>query len=101
MHGSLRGTIAPDAGRVPDRALKQGIAAFIFVTTWAAAILKPSILGLIEMLAGPVIAAILYLMPMYAVYKVPALRRYRRQLSNIFVIVAGVVTISAIFYGLF
>lgn len=101
MHGILRGTIAPDAGRVPDRALKQGIAAFIFVTTWAAAILNPSILGLIEMLAGPVIAAILYLMPMYAIYKVPALRQYRRQLSNIFVIVAGVVTISAIFYGLF
>ena len=101
LHGILRGTVARDAVAVPDRTLKQGIAAFIFFTTWGAAILNPSILGLIEMLAGPVIAAILYLMPMYAVYKVPALKRYRHQISNIFIIAAGLVTISAIFYGFF
>lgn len=99
LHGILRGTVAKDPAKVSDRAIMRGIAAFIFFTTWGAAILNPSILGLIEMLAGPVIAAILYLMPMYAIYKVPALAKYRRQLSNVFVIIAGVVTISAIFYS--
>ncbi|MBK4216613.1 HAAAP family serine/threonine permease [Paracoccus caeni] len=101
MQSILRGTVMPDPSKVSDRKMKQGIAVFIFFTTWGAAILNPSILGLIEMLAGPVIAAILYLMPMYAIYKVPALAKYRHQLSNIFVIIAGVVTISAIFYSFF
>ena len=46
------------------------------------------------------IAAILYLMPMYAIHKVPALARYRGQLSNVFVTLMGIVAISAIFYGI-
>jgi serine transporter len=56
---------------------------------------------MIEALGGPVIAAILYLMPMYAVYKVPALKAYRGRLSNIFVIVAGLMSMTAIFYSFF
>ncbi len=100
LHGILRSTVMPDPVKMPDRRLKQGIAVFIFLTTWAAAILNPSILGLIETLAGPVIAAILYLMPMYAIHKIPALHRYRGQLSNIFVVIAGLATIGALFYSL-
>lgn len=84
-----------------DKTMYRFIALFIFLTTWAVAILNPSILGLIEMLGGPVIAAILYLMPMYAISKVPALAQYRGQLSNIFVTISGLVAISAIFFGFF
>lgn len=51
------------------------------------------------MLAGPVIAAVLYLMPMYAVHTVPALRQYRGRLSNVFVTVAGVVAVGGILLG--
>lgn len=90
-------SIAPHANR---KAVKTGVTAFLFLTTWLAAILNPSILGLIESLSGPVIAAILYLMPMYAIYKVPRLEPYRKQLSNIFVIVMGLVAISGIFFTL-
>lgn len=84
-----------------DKTVYQVIALFIFLTTWAVAVLNPSILGLIETLGGPVIAAILYLMPMYAISKVPALAQYKGRLSNIFVTISGLVAISAIFYGLF
>ena len=77
------------------------MALFIFLTTWAVAVLNPSILGLIETLAGPVIAAILYLMPMYAIHKVPALARYRGAASNVFVTISGLIAMSAILYGLF
>ena len=40
-------------------------------------------------------------MPMYAIHKVPALARYRGAASNVFVTVAGLITMSAILYGLF
>ena len=77
------------------------MAAFIFLTTWAAAIINPEILALIESLSGPVIASILYLMPMYAIYKVEALRPYRKQASNIFVIIAGLVAVGGVTFSLF
>ncbi|MGB5143094.1 MULTISPECIES: aromatic amino acid transport family protein [Shewanella] len=87
--------------RCSDKGLNRGIQLFMFLTVWGAAIANPSILTMIEALGGPVIAAILYLMPMYAVYKVPALKAYRGRLSNIFVIVAGLMSMTAIFYSFF
>ncbi|VEA10942.1 serine transporter [Salmonella enterica subsp. enterica] len=42
----------------------------MLVTTWIVATLNPSILGMIETLGGPIIAMILFLMPMYAIQKV-------------------------------
>ena len=91
-------SFAPNANK---KTVKVAVAAFIGITTWLAAIVNPSILGLIESLSGPVIAAILYLMPMYAIYKVPRLAPYRKQASNIFVIVMGLIAISGIFFKLF
>ncbi|ASK28109.1 SLC5/6 family protein [Neisseria chenwenguii] len=85
----------------PER-FKKYTAAFFFLTVWLTAALNPSILGFIESLGGPVIAVILFIMPVYAVYKVPALQKYRKQVfSNTFVIVTGLFAISAILYGFF
>lgn len=89
-----------DGSRVSDKNLNIAIAVFIFLTTWLAAILNPSILSLIESIAGPIIAIILYLMPMYAIRKLPALEPYRGKLPNVFVTVAGLVAVSGIIYGL-
>ncbi|MEJ4100123.1 HAAAP family serine/threonine permease [Corynebacterium mastitidis] len=83
---------------LPARPLTLGVYAFIFLTTWLAAIVNPSVLDLIETLSGPVIAALLYLMPMYAISKVPALAPYRGQASNVFIVVSGLVAISAIVF---
>ena len=98
--GIVRSTVDPKGTKISDRALKTAVAVFIFVTTWLVAILNPSILSLIESLAGPVIAVILYLMPMYAIRKLPALEPYRGRISNVFVTVAGLVAVSGIIYGL-
>lgn len=87
-------TIAPQK-------LNRLTALFMLLTTWLVATLNPSILGMIETLGGPVIAMILFLMPMYAIQKVPAMRRYSGQISNLFVAAMGLVAISAIFYSLF
>ena len=81
--------------------LNKITALFMLLTTWAVATLNPSILGMIETLGGPVIAMILFLMPMYAIQKVPAMRKYSGHVSNVFVVIMGLIAISAIFYSLY
>ncbi|WP_141670912.1 serine/threonine transporter [Gilliamella sp. wkB178] len=73
---------------------------FMFVTAWGIATLNPSILGLIESLGGPILAVILFLMPMYAIHKLPALAKYRGKLSNVFIVIMGLIAISAAIYNL-
>lgn len=73
---------------------------FIVVSCWITATLNPNILTMIETLAGPIIAVILFLMPMYAIIRVPAMKPYQRPLSNAFVALAGLIALSAILFGL-
>ncbi|MHC6225744.1 serine/threonine transporter [Pseudomonas sp. X10] len=83
----------------PAKRLERLTALFMVVTCWVVATLNPSILGLIEGLGGPIIACLLFLMPMYAVRKVPSLRQYSGKLSNVFVVLIGLITLSAILYS--
>ncbi|MGL5006331.1 MAG: serine/threonine transporter [Plesiomonas sp.] len=85
---------------VQTTTLNRITAIFILLTTWGIATLNPSILHIIEMLGGPVIALLLFIMPMYAVRKVPAMKKYAGSPSNIFVTLIGCIAISAIFYTL-
>lgn len=96
----LRGLLNKRANSTPGKAQDRVVAVSMAVVCWAVATLNPSILGMIETLGGPVIAAILFLMPMYAIRRVPALRRYAGQWSNLFVVVVGLVSISALVYSL-
>lgn len=75
-------------------------ALFFLITLWVVAIISPSILGLIESLGGLIIAMILFIMPMYAIRKVPAMKRFQGKFSNIFVVVMGLIAISNIIYNL-
>ncbi|AUX92918.1 HAAAP family serine/threonine permease [Mixta gaviniae] len=83
-----------------ENKLNRLTALFMLLTTWLVATWNPSILGMIETLGGPIIAVLLFLMPMYAINKVPAMRRYSGALSNIFVVVIGLISISAIVWSL-
>lgn len=85
---------------IGEQKLNRFTALFMLITSWLVATLNPSILGIIETLGGPVIAMILFLMPMYAIRKIPAMQPYRGQLSNVFVALAGLVAISAILWSL-
>jgi serine transporter len=96
----LKGLVVKTGRRPSQRALDRLTAGFMLVVCWMVATLNPSILGMIETLGGPVIAALLFLMPMYAVRKVPAMRRYAGKLSNVFVVVIGLISISALVYSL-
>ncbi len=75
-------------------------ALFIIFTTWAVATLNPSILGMIETLCGPIIALLLFIMPTYAVYKVPTLRQHLKEKSTLFTLLIGFTALSAIIYGM-
>src|SRR5476649_560609 len=80
--------------------LNRYTAIFMLLTTWLVATLNPSILGMIENIGGPIIAMLLFLMPMYAIRKVPAMRKYSGHISNVFVVVMGLIAMSAIVYTL-
>ncbi|AZD27744.1 serine/threonine transporter [Pseudomonas chlororaphis] len=82
-----------------SRWLERCTALFMVLTCWAVATFNPSILGMIETLGGPVIACLLFLMPMYAIRRVPSLRQYSGQLSNLFVVLIGLIALSAIIYS--
>ncbi|WP_428468751.1 aromatic amino acid transport family protein [Photobacterium minamisatsumaniensis] len=73
---------------------------FMFMSIWGAAIANPSILGMMEAFSGPVIAMILFVMPMLAIFKVQSLTHYRRHISTYFILVMGLLAVSAIVYNL-
>lgn len=79
--------------------LERSTALFMVLTCWAVATFNPSILGMIETMGGPIIACLLFLMPMYAIRRVPSLRQYSGQLSNVFVVVIGLIALSAIVFS--
>ncbi|AUG06033.1 serine/threonine transporter [Pseudomonas sp. S09G 359] len=79
--------------------LERSTAVFMILTCWAVATFNPSILGMIETMGGPIIACLLFLMPMYAIRRVPSLRQYSGQVSNVFVVVIGLIALSAIVFS--
>lgn len=102
---SLRDLILEAAaarGKKPGiRLVDAVILVFMVLTCWFAAYKNPSILGIIECISGPTGAAILLLLPMYAIHKLPVLAPWRGKASNVFVTLIGLITVSAIFYGMF
>ncbi len=96
----LKGLVAKSGRKPGAKVLDRMTAAFMLMICWLVATLNPSILGMIETLGGPIIAALLFLMPMYAIRRVPAMRQYSGQISNVFVTLVGLVAISALIYSL-
>ncbi|AUX72234.1 HAAAP family serine/threonine permease [Erwinia pyrifoliae] len=100
FNGTVNKMLRSRGKTIAEQKLNRFTAVFMLVTTWIVATLDPSILGLIESLGGPIIAVLLFLMPMYAINKVPAMRQYSGKLSNVFVVLVGLVAISAVAWNL-
>ena len=98
FNGLIVKTLGGKGQPMSENKLNRITAVFMFLTTWLVATMNPSILGMIESLGGPVIAILLFLMPMYAINKVPSMRQYSGKLSNVFVVLVGLIAISAIAY---
>ncbi len=71
----------------------------LFVVTGIITYLNPNVLEIIEKVSGPLIAVILFLLPACSIYRLPALKRYRGA-STLFVLVIGLLAISALIYDL-
>ncbi|HFZ8995906.1 TPA: threonine/serine transporter TdcC [Citrobacter freundii] len=75
--------------------------AFIMGSTWVVSYLNPNILDLIGAMGAPVIAALLCLLPMYAVHHSPSLAKYKGKPVNYFVTAIGILTILNIAVSMF
>lgn len=85
---------------MPISKIEKVSLAFIVVTTWIVAIINPSILGMIETMGAPMIAAILFLLPVFAMQKVPAMAKYKTSTPvQIFTVICGLAAISSVIYG--
>lgn len=98
--GIIRSNFKTEKRGISDKSISLAVSGFLFTCVWLAAIFNPSILSLIETLVGPIMALVLFIMPMYAIHKVAVLQPYRGKLSNIFVVLAGLTAFSAIIYKL-
>ncbi|MBD1558352.1 septum formation protein [Vibrio sp. S9_S30] len=73
---------------------------FIGITTWIVAIVNPSILGMIETMGAPMIAAILFLMPVFAMQKIPAMAKYKTSaFVQVFTAICGLASITSVIYS--
>ncbi|RZA10673.1 MAG: HAAAP family serine/threonine permease, partial [Proteobacteria bacterium] len=96
----IKGLVLKSGRRPNAKALDRFTALFMLLVCWLVATLNPNIVRMIESFGGPVIAALLFLMPMYAIRRVPAMRKYAGHMSNVFVTLVGLVAISALVYSL-
>lgn len=90
----LRSAAPRATAKLSEEQLNSIMHGIIFVAAWAVAIIDPSILGLIEAIGGPFIASILYLLPMYAIHRIDALKQFRGRPSNVFVVVTGLIAVG-------
>ncbi|TDR80197.1 HAAAP family serine/threonine permease [Paludibacterium purpuratum] len=100
LHGLISQQIGAEKVDRQAKNINRGIMAFLFLSIWGVATVNPSILDMIDSLCGPIIAAMLFIMPMYAIRKVPAMRKYANQPGNVLVTFIGAVAMSAILYKL-
>lgn len=93
---------AKSMGQTPNITnIRRFSTAFMFLTIVLVATLNPSVLDFIESLGGPIIAMILFVMPMIAIWSVAKLKKYRNLWLDAFVLVTGILTITSVVYKLF
>ena len=100
LHGLLSKFVHARGKTINHKKLNHYIEAFMIITCWIVATINPNILKMIETLGGPIIAIILFLMPMYAIAKVPAMKKYRSPFNNAFITIIGIIALSATLYGI-
>lgn len=80
--------------------IEMGSMLFIVLTTWLVTIKNPSILGMIETMGAPMIAAILFILPVVSMQIVPAMKRYSTSIiAQIFTMICGLASITSVIYG--
>lgn len=96
---SFNGIVAKQTS-LPLKTIDKIGVVIMFFSIWFAAVMNPSILGMMEALSGPVIAMILFIMPMLAVYRIESLKMYRGKISTWFILLMGCLAVAAIIFSL-
>ncbi|CAM2791040.1 aromatic amino acid transport family protein [Helicobacter burdigaliensis] len=87
-------------GKTPNMPLVKKVSNIVmYVIMVVVAYLNPSVLDFIEKLGGPIIAAILFLMPVISFYIVSRLKKYQNLALDAFVFITGVLTIITVIYS--
>lgn len=98
-HEGLVG-LTKSRSKMPIERINKVSLLFIVITTWIVTIINPSILGMIETMGAPMIAGILFLMPVFAMNKVPAMAKYKTSpLAQVFTTICGLAAITSVIYG--
>jgi len=94
---SFNGLVTKQTKLSMKSADKLGVV-IMFFAIWFCAVKNPSILDMMDQLSGPIIAMILFIMPMVAVFKVPALKKYSGK-SAYFILFMGSLAVLALLYS--
>ncbi|TWO29583.1 aromatic amino acid transport family protein [Campylobacter hyointestinalis] len=99
LNGIIRKGIKMSGNERPNvYNIKKFSTTFMLVTIIIVAYVNPSILDFIENLGGPIIAAILFVMPIVAIYSVKKLHKHKNLVLDGFVLLTGLLTISSVVY---
>jgi serine transporter len=101
LNGLISKYLKHPSSTTSNKQFDSRIDLFIIMSCWFVATINPNILTMIETLGGPMIAVILFLMPMYAISTVPSMKKYYKPISNRFIVMMGLIALSAILYGLY
>ncbi|WP_432773220.1 aromatic amino acid transport family protein [Francisella salimarina] len=86
---------------ISQKAIKPITLSVVFLSCWLVAYLNPNILDMISSIGGLVLAVILFIMPIYSIYKIKYLKQYKNLLADGFILFVGIVALSSAIYVLF
>lgn len=86
--------------KISPKVAKKTTITLTFIIAWIASYMNPQILGMIDKFVGPVLAIILFIIPLIAIYSFDELKKYKKPLQNLFILVFGLLTISAAIYSI-
>jgi serine transporter len=87
--------------KIKEENIKPITLTIVFLLCWLVAYLNPNILNMISSIGGLVLAVILFIMPIYSIYKIKYLKPYKNLLADIFILTVGVIALSSAIYVLF
>lgn len=93
LQGMMINRAKAQGKKVNTKMVDRAIIVFITLTLWAVAYANVSVMGMIESMVAPILAMILFILPVLAVKKVPAMKKYESGV-NIFTLVMGIIAIT-------
>ncbi|MGI9274366.1 MAG: HAAAP family serine/threonine permease [Endozoicomonas sp.] len=93
LNGLLTKNLESKGKNINQKALDRGIMIFITLSVWLVAYMDVSVMGLIEAIVSPVIAGILFILPVYAVKRIPSMKKYESR-ANLFTLLMGTIAIT-------